>query len=97
MSRYAFIAACTEPWPVQQLCRVLAVSSAGYYQRRQRPAIAPAPWQMAAQAAFSRHARRYRTRPPLSLVHSPFLLDHFRLFLLNHLRFDRLQIPYDKP
>ena len=62
MSRYAFIAACTEPWPVQLLCRVLAVSSAGYYQWRQRPAATPAPWQAAAQAAFARHARRYGTR-----------------------------------
>ena len=62
MSRYAFIAACTEPWPVQFLCQVLAVSPAGYYQWRQRAAAAPAPWQAAAQAAFTRHARRYGTR-----------------------------------
>ena len=32
MSRYAFIQGCTEPWPVQVLCRLLAVSTAGYYQ-----------------------------------------------------------------
>lgn len=32
MSRYAFIAACTEPWPVQLLCQVLAVSPTGYYR-----------------------------------------------------------------
>ena len=31
MSRYTFIAARTESWPVQFLCRVLAVSAAGYY------------------------------------------------------------------
>ena len=62
MSRYAFIAACTEPWPVQFLCQVLAVSPAGYYQWRQRAVAAPAPWQAAAQAAFTRHARRYGTR-----------------------------------
>ena len=37
MSRYAFIAACAEPWPVQLLCQVLAVSPAGYYQWRHRP------------------------------------------------------------
>ena len=37
MSRYAFIAACAEPWPVQPLCRVLGVSSAGYYQWRHAP------------------------------------------------------------
>ena len=30
MSRYRFSAACTEAWPVQLLCRVLAVSPAGY-------------------------------------------------------------------
>ena len=62
MSRYAFIAACAGPWPVQQLCQVLGVSPAGYYQWRQRPAAAPAPWQAAAQDAFTRHARRYGTR-----------------------------------
>ena len=62
MGRYAFIAACIEPWPVQLLCQVLAVSPAGYYQWRHRPAAAPAPWQTAAQAAFTRHARRYGTR-----------------------------------
>ena len=32
MSRYQFIAACIEAWPVQLLCRVLAVSPAEYYQ-----------------------------------------------------------------
>lgn len=62
MSRYAFIQACTEPWPVQLLCRLLAVSPAGYYQWRQRPGRPAAAWQAAAQAAFTRHARRYGTR-----------------------------------
>ena len=62
MSRYTFIAACSEPWPVHVMCRVLAGSSAGYYQWRQRPAAGPAPWHAAAQAAFTRHARRYGTR-----------------------------------
>ena len=31
MSRYAFIQGRTEPWPVQVLCRLLTVSTAGYY------------------------------------------------------------------
>lgn len=62
MSRYQFIEDCTELWPVQVLCRLLAVSKAGYYQWRQRPAAAPAPWQTAAQQAFTRHASRYGTR-----------------------------------
>ena len=62
MSRYAFIAAYAEPWSVQLLCQVLGVSPVGYYQRRQRPAAAPAPWQAAAQDAFTRHVRRYGTR-----------------------------------
>jgi len=62
MSRYQFIQDCTEPWPVRILCRLLAVSSAGYYQWRQRPAPPVAAWQPAAQAAFTRHARRYGTR-----------------------------------
>jgi hypothetical protein len=30
MSRYAFIAACAEPWPVQVLYQVLAVSTDGF-------------------------------------------------------------------
>ena len=62
MSRYQFIQACTEPWPMRVLCRLLAVSSAGYYQWRQRPAPPVAAWEPAAQAAFTRHARRYGTR-----------------------------------
>ena len=62
MSRYQVIAGCTEPWPVQVLCQVLAVSTAGYYQWRRRSPRPVAPWQEAAQAAFTRHARRYGTR-----------------------------------
>jgi putative transposase len=62
MRRYQFIEDCAEPWPVQVLCRLLAVSTAGYYQWRQRPAAAPAPWHIAAQQAFTRHAGRYGTR-----------------------------------
>ena len=36
MSRYAFIGHCSEPLPVQVLCRLLRVSCAGYYQWRCR-------------------------------------------------------------
>lgn len=32
MTRYEFIAARIEPWPVQVLCRALAVSPAGYHR-----------------------------------------------------------------
>ena len=42
--------------------RVLAVSTAGYYQWRQRPAAAAMSWHPAAQVAFARHAHRYGTR-----------------------------------
>ena len=62
MSRYQFIQACTEPWPVRLLCRLLAVSTAGYYQWRKCLLQPAAAWQPAAQAAFTRHARRYGTR-----------------------------------
>lgn len=61
MSRYQFIEACMEAWPVQMLCRLLTVSTAGYYHWRQRPSQPAAAWQLAAQAAFTRHARRYGT------------------------------------
>lgn len=62
MSRYQSIEACMEVWPVQMLCRLLAVSTAGYYQWRQRPTQSATAWQLAAQVAFTRHARRYGTR-----------------------------------
>ena len=70
MSRYQFIQDCTEPWPVQLLCQVLAMSPGGYCQWRHRPAATPAPWQMAAQAAFTRHARRYGTRRLRAELHA---------------------------
>jgi putative transposase len=38
------------------------VSTAGYYQWRHRQPGTPALWQVAAQAAFTRHARSYGTR-----------------------------------
>ena len=41
MSRSRFIAACSEQWPVQVLCRTIGASPAGYYQWQQRPASAP--------------------------------------------------------
>lgn len=62
MSRYQFISACTEAWPVQVLCRLLHVSPAGYYQWNARPARPVEAWQAAAEQAFTRHARRYGTR-----------------------------------
>jgi hypothetical protein len=37
MSRYQFIQACTEPWPVRLLYHLLAVGAAGYYQWHKRP------------------------------------------------------------
>ena len=46
---------------MQVLCHVLAVSTAGYPWRH-RPPPPAASWQDAAQAAFTRHARRYGTR-----------------------------------
>jgi putative transposase len=61
MSRYQFIEQATTE-PVQVLCRVLRVSSASYYQWRTRLAKPIASWQVAASAAFERHARRYGTR-----------------------------------
>ena len=62
MSRYAFIAACTEPWPVGTVCRVLDVSTSGYYQWRSATPAPVAAWQAPAQVAFTRHAGRYGTR-----------------------------------
>ena len=62
MSRYQFIEQLAATKPVQVLCRVLAVSGAGYYQWRSRPARLTPAWEPAASAAFSRHAQRYGTR-----------------------------------
>ncbi|MGI4741234.1 MAG: hypothetical protein ACRYG7_39200 [Janthinobacterium lividum] len=55
MNRYQFIEQVATTEPVQMLCRVLAVSAAGYYQWMRR-ADRPTPaWEPAATAAFSRH------------------------------------------
>ena len=62
MSRYEFIRDHATAWPLGRVCRVLAVSRAGYYAWKARPAPAAADWHPAAEAAFSRHAQRYGTR-----------------------------------
>ena len=62
MRRYQFIGHCPEPWPVQVLCRVLGGSCAGYDQWRGWAPPPTAPWQVAAHAPFTRHARRYGIR-----------------------------------
>jgi hypothetical protein len=56
MSRYQFIEQVATTEPVQVLCRVLHVSSAGYYQWLGRAARPMPSWEPAASAAFSRHA-----------------------------------------
>ena len=62
MRRYEFVAVCPEPWPIATVCRVVDVSTSGYYQwRKAKPAPASA-WQAPAPAAFTRHAGRYGTR-----------------------------------
>ncbi len=62
MSRYAFTAACTDPWAVALVCQVLNVSKSGYYQWRRAKPVPAVAWQAPAQAAFTRHAGRYGTR-----------------------------------
>lgn len=62
MSRYQFIEQITAAAPGQVLCRVLAVSAAGYYQWLNRTARPTPDWEPTANAAFSRHAHRYGTR-----------------------------------
>jgi putative transposase len=62
MTRYQFIEQVAATEPVQVLCRVLHVSSAGYYQWLGRAARSMPSWEPAATAAFSRHAQRYGTR-----------------------------------
>ncbi|AHJ96472.1 hypothetical protein Hsw_0877 [Hymenobacter swuensis DY53] len=55
---------------MQVLCRVLAVSKAGYYQWRRRPPQPARLWQEAAHTAFTRHARRYGTRRLRAELHA---------------------------
>jgi putative transposase len=62
MSRYLFVERAAAMEPVQVLCRVLRVSSAGYYQWCNRPTRPVTTWQVAVTIAFKRHARRYGTR-----------------------------------
>ena len=62
MSRYQFIEQVAPTEPIQVLCRVLRVSPAGYYQWLGRTARPTPSWELAATAAFSRHAQRYGTR-----------------------------------
>ncbi len=70
MNRYAFIRDHGSPWPLGRVCHVLAVSRAGYYACKARPAPAAADWHPAAAAAFTRHARRYGTRRLRAELHA---------------------------
>ena len=70
MSRYRFIRDHGGAWPTGLVCRVLAVSRAGYYAWKARVAPAAADWHAAAEAAFSRHAQRYGTRRLRAELHA---------------------------
>ena len=66
MSRYRFIAAGRDHYPVWRLCQVLTVPASGYYawqagQQRAVGAATPA-WETALVKAFRHHKRRYGTR-----------------------------------
>ena len=63
VSSYRYIAQRASQLPVRQLCQVLRVAPAAYYnwQRRQQvPAIEPG-WQVAVREAFADHSQRYGT------------------------------------
>ena len=63
MARYAFVRTCVGTWPVALVCQLVDVSTSGYYAWRLAPPVPPAAaWQAPAQAAFTRHAKRYGTR-----------------------------------
>lgn len=66
MSRYRFIAAERDHYPVQRLCQVLGVPASGYYawlagQQRVEGVATPA-WETALVKVFRHHKRRYGTR-----------------------------------
>lgn len=61
MSRYQFIEQVAAIEPMQVLCRVLQISTAGYYQWLGRAARPTPNWEPA-DTASSRHAQRYGTR-----------------------------------
>ncbi len=62
MSKYEFIGSQTAGWPAREACRVLGVSTSGYYQWRQGGVRSTPSWQPVAQRVFTRHAGRYGTR-----------------------------------
>ncbi len=66
MSRYRFIDAHREQYPVRLLCQVVAVPASGYYvgQQGQQQTLVKSvtAWETALVKAFGRHKRRYGTR-----------------------------------
>ena len=66
MSRYRFIAAQRDHYPVRLLCQVLSVAASGYYAWRQAPqqraAQCEPAWETALVKVFGTHHRRYGTR-----------------------------------
>lgn len=66
MSRYRFIDAHREQYPVRLLCQVLAVPASGCYvwqQGQQQAPVKEVPaWETALVKVFGRHKRRYGTR-----------------------------------
>jgi len=66
MSRYRFIEAQRDVYPVRLLCHVLGVPTSGYYawQQVQQQAVAPGEpaWETMLVKVFGHHQRRYGTR-----------------------------------